>query len=1072
MASLVLGAVGFVVGGAIGGPWGARIGYAVGTAVGSRIDQPKTNVSGPRLNDLRVQSSTWGERIPIVYGSYRTSGNVIWSAGIREVVSRTRNRGKGGGGQTTTTYTYFSNFAVAICEGPIIGVKRIWANGKLYYNAGDNGNPATLIESQQRSGLFTIYLGTEAQTPSSVIEADKGAGNVPAYRGLAYIVFENLPLADYGNALPNLEFEVVTAGVISQSVWASYALAFPPGGRTARLASDGSRLVMYGTESPVSSQNVSYYSDDRGLTWTQGSMQVTPGLGVVQAAQELAYGDGVWLIGQSNGAGHYHRSTDGGASWTRLAYTSTFAGGSVAFGNGIWVSIWGNFALRSTNGGVTWTQHSRPSTGNPTHTIWAGDRFVTLNSGTTVQWSIDGTSWTNTTTNSGDKRAASNGAGVIVAVYPAVSSQFYTLSTDNGQTWSMVQFPGAAQTYVDVAWGGDRFVVIAGGAGNTTSYYSLNGIDGWTAVTQAITRSSARLAYAFPYFVSLHSVSASQDAQRYANYSVLTANTIPVASIVADQFARSGLTSGQYNTAGLIDSVTGYLVPRVSSARDNIAPLQQAFFFDVVESGAELKLVKRGGSIVATIPDDDLGAHPFGADSPASVSIQRTQEVDLPSRVSVRYANAVGDYLPAVEASRRIVADSRQEEVLELPIALTPNQAAQIAEVTMYNQYIARTRYTFSTAIKYAKYEPTDVLSLPLEFGTARARVIRKEESGPQINWEAVGDDALIYQSTAAGGTQQASQTQIILPSLTRTDWLDIPIVRDQDNDASAYIVLSPESSAVPWRGAELFVSPDDAEFEQVGQAFQVAARGQCSTTLGNFTGGNINDEGNTLTVVLTSGTLDTVTATQWLNGALTCLIGNEIVFARVATLTAANTYTLSGLLRGRFGTEQHIGTHGAGERFVRLATAGTLRPPLSESEIGISYFYRAISVGRRFDSDASEAYTSTAVGLRPLSGVNVRGGRQHNDHYHVSWDRRTRVDGGWRSGVDVPLAEEIEAYEVDILNGVNVVRTFRVSTPFIDYTGSQQTADFGSHQASISIVIYQMSSAVGRGFPRAATVT
>jgi uncharacterized membrane protein len=155
-------------------------------------------------------------------------------------------------------------------------------------------------------------------------------------------------------------------------------------------------------------------------------------------------------------------------------------------------------------------------------------------------------------------------------------------------------------------------------------------------------------------------------------------------------------------------------------------------------------------------------------------------------------------------------------------------------------------------------------------------------------------------------------------------------------------------------------------------------------------------------------GTLDTVTFSQFMNGAMTCLIGNEIVFARVASLISANTYTLSGLLRGRFGTEQHIGTHAAGERFVRLSTAGTIRPPLEQSDIGVGYFYRAVSIGRRFDSVASDVIASAAVGLRPLSGVNVRGGRQHNDHYHVSWDRRTRVDGGWRSGVDVPLAEAI----------------------------------------------------------------
>jgi hypothetical protein len=259
-------------------------------------------------------------------------------------------------------------------------------------------------------------------------------------------------------------------------------------------------------------------------------------------------------------------------------------------------------------------------------------------------------------------------------------------SLDNGLTWTTATLP-SAQTWTSIAWGGDRFMVMSGGSGNTIAYYSFDGIN-WTATTTAHARSTSIMAYAFPYFVSLHSNATGPDGQRYANYNVLSANTIPVADIVADQFSRSGLTSGEYDTAGVTDSVTGYLVPRVSSARDNIAPLQQAFFFDVVESGAELKLVKRGGSIAATIPDDDLGAHAFGADSPASVSIQRTQEVDLPSRVSVRYANAVGDYLPAVEASRRIVADSRQEEVLELPIALTPNQAAQIAEMCQTNSRI------------------------------------------------------------------------------------------------------------------------------------------------------------------------------------------------------------------------------------------------------------------------------------------------------------------------------------------------------------------------------------------------
>ncbi len=53
------------------------------------------------------------------------------------------------------------------------------------------------------------YTGSEAQTPDPLIIAREGAGNVPAYRGLAYIVFERLPLADFGNRIPQLSFELM-----------------------------------------------------------------------------------------------------------------------------------------------------------------------------------------------------------------------------------------------------------------------------------------------------------------------------------------------------------------------------------------------------------------------------------------------------------------------------------------------------------------------------------------------------------------------------------------------------------------------------------------------------------------------------------------------------------------------------------------------------------------------------------------------------------------------------------------------------------------------------------------------
>ena len=81
-----------------------------------------------------------------------------------------------------------------MAQGEISGIRRIWADGK---------------ELDQTSVTVRIYKGTENQQPDPLIEARQGAGKAPAYRGTAYVVFEHLPVDDYGNRLPLLQFEVM-----------------------------------------------------------------------------------------------------------------------------------------------------------------------------------------------------------------------------------------------------------------------------------------------------------------------------------------------------------------------------------------------------------------------------------------------------------------------------------------------------------------------------------------------------------------------------------------------------------------------------------------------------------------------------------------------------------------------------------------------------------------------------------------------------------------------------------------------------------------------------------------------
>jgi hypothetical protein len=202
MAALVLSMAGSAGGGALFGPTGAIVGRLVGALAGNAIDQVlfasrrERNVDGPRLADLEVMASTEGAPIPRIYGRARIAGQVIWATNLEDVINTSSDTSGGKGGPRvttdTTTYSYFANLAVGLCEGPIGTVLRVWADGK----------PLDLTGITMR-----IYTGDEAQAADPLIVAKQG--EAPAYRGLAYVVFERLPLENFGNRIPQLSFEVV-----------------------------------------------------------------------------------------------------------------------------------------------------------------------------------------------------------------------------------------------------------------------------------------------------------------------------------------------------------------------------------------------------------------------------------------------------------------------------------------------------------------------------------------------------------------------------------------------------------------------------------------------------------------------------------------------------------------------------------------------------------------------------------------------------------------------------------------------------------------------------------------------
>lgn len=199
MATLILTAVGTAIGGPIGG--------AIGTLAGQQIDGAifgGGRREGPRLEDLKISTSSYGQAIARQFGRTRTAGAIIWSTDLKE---RRESSGGAKGKPKTTTFSYSVSFAVALASNPIDGVGRIWADGTLLRGAAGDLKTA---------GDLRIHKGFGDQPVDPLIAAAEGP-DCPAFRNIAYVVFEDLQLADYGNRIPALSFEVF-AGEGSQAV--------------------------------------------------------------------------------------------------------------------------------------------------------------------------------------------------------------------------------------------------------------------------------------------------------------------------------------------------------------------------------------------------------------------------------------------------------------------------------------------------------------------------------------------------------------------------------------------------------------------------------------------------------------------------------------------------------------------------------------------------------------------------------------------------------------------------------------------------------------------------------------
>lgn len=244
MARLLVAVAGGIIGAFFGMP---QLGFMVGSIIGGLLfppQQPSFDVEGPRLDDLKVSSSSYGQTLARSWGVVRLPGAVIWSTDFKETVHKESSgggKGGGGGGGTSTTYSYSVSFAMSFGYGPATAIGRIWADGKLIHDPNSNvwtsadnareylyrsedylkdqadESEETYIEPTGSDEeidttyeyIMRQYMGTQDQLPDSLIESILGADNTPAFRGQVYIVFEDFELEDFGSRIPNISAEII-----------------------------------------------------------------------------------------------------------------------------------------------------------------------------------------------------------------------------------------------------------------------------------------------------------------------------------------------------------------------------------------------------------------------------------------------------------------------------------------------------------------------------------------------------------------------------------------------------------------------------------------------------------------------------------------------------------------------------------------------------------------------------------------------------------------------------------------------------------------------------------------------
>lgn len=547
--------------------------------------------------------------------------------------------------------------------------------------------------------------------------------------------------------------------------------------------------------------------------------------------------------------------------------------------------------------------------------------------------------------------------------------------------------------------------------------------------------------------------------------------SITIDRVLVEIAQRCGIDPNTVSTSSVRGDVRGFAIGSASSGSAALQPLALVFNFDSAQVNGQLRFCARGSGPVAVVPSSQLAGHATSDERPQPISWTRQLETSMPREATIIFPDPDRDYQSNSQTARRQAGSADSNLSSQLPIVVDVNLARQLADRMLWEAWVGRATATAQTDDRWIGLEAGRVYGFETPAGIEPLRLKAKTRgANGVIELELARDRSEVYKSTAIGIHGAIPEQTVNVPAPSTLVLIDGPILQDADDDTGFYYMVDGQGEG--WRGADVLRSADGgATFDEVSpDGFQA----MIGTIDGLGDGPTvIFDNLSVMRVTLDDETdeLESVTELDVLNGKNVAWVGGaaghdgEILQFKTAMLVAPGVYDVSGLLRGRLGTEYAVGHHAAGETFVLLQYGPVRRADFSASDWNKDRVYKAVSLlTSEVDADGID-FINTGEGKRPLSPVHIASTTSAGD-MTIIWFRRSRLRQPGLGGGPLPLGESTEAYELDVLVGSAVVRTLAAATPEVVYTAAMQAADGVGSGDTVQVAVYQLSDVRGRGRP------